>query len=353
MAHSAMAGSGWGTTEGDDPLQTAVWRLRSRACWADAAALLEPVTAATALQRTALLVERCLYTEQGWADAEDALRTAEALAHSDEERGAAACERGQLAYAATVHGVRDRSDEARAALGRAAALVPPGAAGRALLDFRRGLLAENLARSPQAARAAYRRAHAGATAHADPLLQSFTWRHLAGLALREGGVGRGPAWLRRVAADPGGTGLPRRHGTGAGVPGRRGVRAGGVPAARGGATAVPPARRCTDVAGPPSDTTRTGRGDGLRTRVCAATGWGRGCATARRGRGCTAARRGRGCTATGRGRGCTAARRGRGCTAARRGRGRGGDRCGAGCSPGGEGWCAAGRTPRRTAVTGR
>ncbi|CAL9276927.1 hypothetical protein ACIO5Z_16700 [Streptomyces rochei] len=186
MAHSAMAGSGWGTNEGDDPLQTAVWRLRSRACWADAAALLEPVTAATALQRTALLVERCLYTEQGWADAEDALRTAEALAHSDEERGAAACERGQLAYAATVHGVRDRSDEARAALGRAAALVPPGAAGRALLDFRRGLLAENLARSPQAARAAYRRAHAGATAHADPLLQSFTWRHLAGLALREG-----------------------------------------------------------------------------------------------------------------------------------------------------------------------
>ena len=43
-----------------------------------------------------------------------------------------------------------------------------------------------LARSPQAARAAYRRAHAGATAHADPLLLSFTWRHLAGLALRDG-----------------------------------------------------------------------------------------------------------------------------------------------------------------------
>lgn len=94
MAHSAMAGSGWGTTEGDDPLQTAVWRLRSRGCWADAAALLEPVTADTALQRTALLVERCLYTEQGWAEAEDALRTAEALAHTDDERGAAACERG-------------------------------------------------------------------------------------------------------------------------------------------------------------------------------------------------------------------------------------------------------------------
>src|SRR5690606_31554822 len=80
----------------------------------------------------------------------------------------------------------DRADEARAALGRAAALIAPGAAGRPLLDFRRGLIAENLTRSPQAARAAYRRAHAGATAHPDPLLLSGTWRHLAGLALREG-----------------------------------------------------------------------------------------------------------------------------------------------------------------------
>jgi tetratricopeptide (TPR) repeat protein len=184
VAHTAM--SGYGTTAGDDPLQTAVWRLRSRACWTDAAALLQPVTAPAALQRAALLVERCLYTEQGWEEAEDALRTAEALAHGDDERGAAACERGHLAYAATLHHVRDRADEARAALGRAAALIAPGAPRRALLDFRRGLLAENLTGSPQAARAAYRRAHAGATAHADQLLLSFTWRHLAGLALREG-----------------------------------------------------------------------------------------------------------------------------------------------------------------------
>ncbi|MFJ4465878.1 hypothetical protein ACIP2X_00005 [Streptomyces sp. NPDC089424] len=178
--------SGSGTTSDDDPLQTAVWRLRSRACWADAAALLTPATPATALQRAALLVERCLYTERGWEEAEDALRTAEALALTDEERGAAACERGQLAYAATLHTVRDRADEARAALGRAAALIPPGTPGRPLLDFRRGLLAENLAHSPQSAQAAYRRAHAGATAHANTLLLSFTWRHLAGLALREG-----------------------------------------------------------------------------------------------------------------------------------------------------------------------
>ncbi|WP_320775125.1 hypothetical protein [Streptomyces sp. CRN 30] len=184
MAYTAMSGTG--TTEGDDPLQTAVWRLRSRACWADAAALLTPTTPAASLQRAALLVERCLYTGLHWEEAEDALRTAEAQARSDDERGAAACERGQLAYAATVLGVRDRADEARAALGRAAALITPGAPGRALLDFRRGLLAENLAHAPQAARAAYRRAHAGATAHGDPLLLSTAWRHLAGLALRDG-----------------------------------------------------------------------------------------------------------------------------------------------------------------------
>lgn len=186
MAHTAMSGSG--TTAGDDPLQTAVWRLRSRGCWTDAAALLTPHSASPALtlQRATLLVERCLFTGKGWADAEDALRAAEAVAGDDDERGAAACERGQLAYASTVLSVRDRADEARAALGRAAALLAPAAPGRPLLDFRRGLIAEHLADSPQAARAAYRRAHAGAIAHGDTLLLSFTWRHLAALALRDG-----------------------------------------------------------------------------------------------------------------------------------------------------------------------
>ncbi|WP_208106137.1 hypothetical protein [Streptomyces sp. GC420] len=191
--------SGSGTAAGDNepspgyggehPIQTAVWRLRSRGCWSDAAALLEPHASAQpriALQRASLLVERCLFTEAGWSEAEDALRTAEAVARSDDERGAAACERGHLAYASTVLGVRDRADEARAALGRAAALLPPAAPGRPLLDFRRGLIAEHLADSTQAARAAYRRAHAGATTHGDVLLLSFTWRHLAGLALRDG-----------------------------------------------------------------------------------------------------------------------------------------------------------------------
>ncbi|MEV7084709.1 hypothetical protein AB0O07_02200 [Streptomyces sp. NPDC093085] len=180
--------SGSGTTAGDDPLQTAIWRLRSRGCWVDAAALLVPHAAvpAAALQRAALLVERCLFTGEGWAEAEEALRAAEAAAREDAERGAAACERGHLAYAATVLGVRDRVDEARSALGRAAALLEPTAPDRALLDFRRGLLAEHLSDSPESARAAYRRAHATATAHGQTLLLSFTWRHLAGLALREG-----------------------------------------------------------------------------------------------------------------------------------------------------------------------
>ncbi|MFJ9829716.1 hypothetical protein ACIRSU_35860 [Streptomyces sp. NPDC101160] len=170
------------------PLETAVWRLRSRGCWTDAAELLTPRAAepAAALERAALLIERCLYTEQGWAEAEEALRAAEAVAQTDEERGAAACERGYLAYASTLLGVQDRADEARAALGRAAALIGPETPRRALLDFRRGLMAQNLGGSPQAARAAYRRAHEGATAHEDELLLSFTWRHLAGLALREG-----------------------------------------------------------------------------------------------------------------------------------------------------------------------
>ncbi|WP_406275308.1 hypothetical protein OHT93_29690 [Streptomyces sp. NBC_00191] len=180
--------SGSGTTAGDDPLQTAVWRLRSRGCWTDAAALLTAHVAdpAAALERAGLLVERCLFTGEGWAEAEDALRTAEAVAGNDEERGGAASERGRLAYAATRIGVRDRADEARAALGRAAALLAPTSPGRPLLDFRRGLVAEHIADSPQAARAAYQRAHAGAAAHGDTLLLSFTWRHQAGLALREG-----------------------------------------------------------------------------------------------------------------------------------------------------------------------
>lgn len=173
----------------DDPLDTAVWRLRSRGCWQDAAALLIPRAAgdaSAALKRTAVLTERCMFTSEGWETAEDALRAAEALALTDDERGATACERGYLAYASTLLGVRDRADEARTALGRAAALLGPGSPTRPLLDFRRGLIAQHLAQNTTGAQAAFQRAHAGATTHGDELLLSCTWRHLAAMAEQEG-----------------------------------------------------------------------------------------------------------------------------------------------------------------------
>ncbi len=173
----------------EDPLERAIWRLRSRGCWADAAALLEDAAgtdAGAAQRRAALLVEQCMFTAAGWERAEDALRTAEALSTDGENRGVTACERGYLAYASTLFQERDRSDEARAALGRAAALLPPASPHRPMLDFRRGLVAQHLTRNATAAQAAFRRAHAGALEQGDRLLSSFTWRHLAALAADEG-----------------------------------------------------------------------------------------------------------------------------------------------------------------------
>jgi hypothetical protein len=167
----------------------AVWRLRSRACWAEAADLLAPLTARdpwAALRRAELLIEQCLFTVSGWDSAEAALRQAEAAARSPEQRAAATCERGFLAYVATLLGVRDRADEAKAALGRTSAMLPPDAAGRPLLDYRRGLVAENLQHDPVAARAAFLRADSGAAERGDDLLRSHTRRHLAGLSLRDG-----------------------------------------------------------------------------------------------------------------------------------------------------------------------
>lgn len=184
MAAAPGAEEGW-----RGPLLTAVWRLRSRGCWEDAAALLDPHTAhdpPAALLRAELLVERCMFTMDGWARAEEALRAAESLPLDDEQRGAAACERGYLAYTATLLGEQDRADEARAALGRAAALLAPGTPARALLDYRRGLMAHHVSGSPQAAEAAYRRAHLEAVTRGDTLLSAATWRQLAALALEQG-----------------------------------------------------------------------------------------------------------------------------------------------------------------------
>ncbi|MEV6103779.1 hypothetical protein AB0M28_03565 [Streptomyces sp. NPDC051940] len=181
--------AGLGSTVSDDPLDRAIWRLRSRACWDDAAALLEQqavTDAGAALRRAALLVEQCMYTSAGWQPAEDALRLAESLADGDEERGAAACERGYLAYVSTLFHDRDRSDEARSALGRAAALLRPGSPRRPLLDYRRGLIAQHVTKHADAAEAAFRRAHTAAATQGDLLLRSSTSRHLAALAVQAG-----------------------------------------------------------------------------------------------------------------------------------------------------------------------
>jgi tetratricopeptide (TPR) repeat protein len=173
------------------PAPDTVWRLRSRGCWSIAAALLERAAAHSpeaALSRAELLIEQALFTGDGWTAAEGALRLAEAGAQTGEQRSAAACARGYLAYCATLLDVHDRLDEAQAALGRASALLAPHAPGRPLLDFRRGLVAENLLKDPAAARSAYRRAHAGAEQLQDDLLLADTWRHLASIARQDGNL---------------------------------------------------------------------------------------------------------------------------------------------------------------------
>jgi hypothetical protein len=183
--------------DGSDPGAAArddgatVWLLRSRGCWQAAAALLEPSAAHSpeaALERAELLIERALFENQGWGEAESALRLAEAGARAAADRAAAACARGYLAYCATLLQVHDRLDEAQMALGRASAMLPPDAPGRPLLDFRRGLVAENLLKDPASARTAYRRAHAGAEQQRDDLLLSYTWRHLASIAQQDGNL---------------------------------------------------------------------------------------------------------------------------------------------------------------------
>ena len=228
---------GRGRAAAEEPGDT-VWRLRSRGCWQEAAELLRPAAEhdpAVALARAELLIEQCLFTASQWPQAEQALRLAEALAEGTEQRAAAACARGFLAYLASVLGPRDRLDEAQAALGRTSALLPPDAPGRPLLDFRRGLVAENLLRDRGAAWIAYRRAHEGAGERGDELLRSYTWRHLAALALSRGE--RGNAREGFDASLHGGGGAGARGA-------RRGVRAhrGRAAARRGRPSGARPGR---------------------------------------------------------------------------------------------------------------
>ncbi|WP_439654108.1 hypothetical protein [Streptacidiphilus melanogenes] len=164
-----------------------IWLLRSRGCWQTAAELLDGHPG-SAVERAELLIEAAFFTGDGWDDAETALRAAEAVVRDNHERAATACARGFLAYCATVSKVHDRLDEAQAALGRASALLAPEDPARPLLDFRRGLIAHALLGDATAARAAYRRAHAGAEQQQDAHLLSYTWRHLAAIAQEDGNV---------------------------------------------------------------------------------------------------------------------------------------------------------------------
>ncbi|WP_197081124.1 hypothetical protein [Gordoniibacillus kamchatkensis] len=172
------------------PLQAAVWRLRVRGCWNEAASLLAEAARhnpAAALECAALLTEKCLFTHDGWQDAEEAMTHAEAMAGDDKAAvGAAASERAFLAYAAALAGGQDRKAEAFAALDKAGNCLDEHSPGWAQHEFRRGLLFENLTGDLVAAQAAYERAHAAAEANGDAMLLSYTSRHLGSIAQRSG-----------------------------------------------------------------------------------------------------------------------------------------------------------------------
>ena len=131
---------------------------------------------------------RCFYHVDGWSQAEDALRTAEALAGTDEERGAAACERGLPRLrrdAASRYATGPTRPARRFGPQRGAARARLARTGRCWTSGA-GLIAENIAetRRPRGRRTGARTR--GPWRTATRFLTSFTWRHLAGLAAAEG-----------------------------------------------------------------------------------------------------------------------------------------------------------------------
>lgn len=166
-----------------DPIDT----LRYRACWPQAAELLSRAAVHdpfAAVQRAQVLVEQSVYTLDSWTEAEDAVVTAERLCEGDAElRAAAALERSFLAYNATVLSLGSRGDEAREAIRTADTLLSKESKRRGLLDFRRGLILENLDDDAPAGHAAYRSARRRASATEDEWLLSYTARHLGIAAL--------------------------------------------------------------------------------------------------------------------------------------------------------------------------
>jgi tetratricopeptide (TPR) repeat protein len=170
-----------------------VQRLRSRACWDEAASLLAPAAktvSSTALLRASTLVEQCIFALSGWEETDAALTHAEAIASDNEQAGAVASERAFFGYTATLLNGKEQTDQARSAIEAADALLSANSRFRPLMEFRHGLIFENLSKDIARARSSYELAHEGATAIGDELLLSYTWRHLGSVAQQEGDVER-------------------------------------------------------------------------------------------------------------------------------------------------------------------
>jgi hypothetical protein len=175
-----------------------VTQLRYCGCWQDAADLLEGPAVddpAAAQERAAVLVEQCMFATTGWDDAEVAVVHARSIAVTDAQRGAAISEHGYLAYVATVLRGSDRASEADHLLKQAVDLVEEDSVTRAWIEFRRGLVAQNLRDEPDSAGRHFEQAHRLATAHGDPLLRSYTTRHLGGMAEHDGDIEAAVTWF--------------------------------------------------------------------------------------------------------------------------------------------------------------
>lgn len=166
-----------------------VRRLGARGCWSEGAIFLAAVAKeepSAALERAALLIEQCMFTLDGWLDAEEALAHAESIAEDGEQAGATASERAFFAYITTLFGGQDQATVAYKALELADGQLGDYSSARPLLDFRRGLIIENLKGDPKTALAAYERAHIAAEINGDAHLLSYTTRHLGSLSQNAG-----------------------------------------------------------------------------------------------------------------------------------------------------------------------
>ena len=190
--------------------RTAVWRLRSRGCWADAAALLAD-GARTRRRAAAGRAAGGALSLHGTGLGGGGGRAAARPRRWPAPTRSAAPPPANAATSRTprrVLGVRDRRRRGRVPRsGGPPRCCRPRAPGRALLDFRRGLIAEHISRFP-AGRP--RRLPPGARGRDGARGRAAALLHLApsGRARpARGRAGGGPARFRRVAAAPRGAGL--------------------------------------------------------------------------------------------------------------------------------------------------